>query len=135
MVQTILAKGFQRVRYYGLQATCKLKKVRAILAGALQSMVQGAFAWLEQVVVKLSYQERMKRAYGLDPLVCEDCGAELWRWYVWHPDYGVIYDELDQLKAGQYELPPVAEPPADRNDPEPVVQRPLFDLPIPFVYV
>ena len=45
------------------------EKVRAVLVDALQRMVQGAFAWLEQVVVKLSYQERMKRAYGLDPLV------------------------------------------------------------------
>jgi hypothetical protein len=135
MVQTILPKGFQRVRYYGLQATCKLKKVRTVLASILQRVVQSAFAWLDQVKVKLSYQERMKRAYGLDPLVCEDCGAELWLWYIWHPDYGVIYDELDQLKAGRYELPPVAEPLADRNDPEPVLQRPLFNLPIPFVYV
>lgn len=91
------------MRYYGLQATCKLKKVRAVLASALQRVLQSTFEWLDQVRVKLSYQERMKRAYGLDPLVCEQWGAELWLWYIWHPDYGLIYDELDQLKAGQYE--------------------------------
>ncbi len=28
MVQHILPQGFQRIRYYGLQATCTLKKVR-----------------------------------------------------------------------------------------------------------
>ena len=28
MVQHILPKGFHRIRYYGLQATCVLKKVR-----------------------------------------------------------------------------------------------------------
>ncbi len=117
------------MHYYGLQATCKLKKVREVLAGALQRIVQGAFEWLDQVMVMLSYQERMKRAYGLDPLVCE-----LWLWYIWQPDYGVIYDELDQIRAGNYEPLPEVEPPADRNDPEPVVQRPLFDLPIPFIY-
>src|SRR5215210_2241172 len=31
MVQHILPKGFQRIRYYGLQATCMLKKLRAQL--------------------------------------------------------------------------------------------------------
>ena len=83
-------------------------------------MVQGAFEWLDQVRVQLSDQERMKRAYGLDPLVCEQCGGERWLWYVWHSDYGLIYDELDQIKAGQYEPLPAVEPLADRNDPEPV---------------
>jgi hypothetical protein len=31
MVQHILPKGFQRIRSYGLQASCTLKKVRAQL--------------------------------------------------------------------------------------------------------
>ena len=85
MVQTILPKGFQRARYYGLQATCKLKKVRVCLQTARQKLVQGVFGWAENIVRKLSYQARMKRAYGLAPL--------LWLWYVWHPEYGVIYKE------------------------------------------
>jgi Putative transposase/Transposase zinc-binding domain len=36
MVQHILPKGFQRIRYYGLQATCTLKKVREQVLQALQ---------------------------------------------------------------------------------------------------
>ena len=35
MVQHILPKGFQRMRYYGLQATCTLKQVRAQLLQVL----------------------------------------------------------------------------------------------------
>jgi Putative transposase len=31
MVQHILPKGFHRIRYYGLHATCKAKKVRGVL--------------------------------------------------------------------------------------------------------
>ena len=50
MVQTILPKGFQRVRYYGLQATCKLKKVRVRLQTALHRMVQDVFGWVDEVV-------------------------------------------------------------------------------------
>jgi hypothetical protein len=42
MVQHILPKGFQRIRYYGLQATCILKKVRRQLLQALQVTEQQA---------------------------------------------------------------------------------------------
>jgi hypothetical protein len=40
MVQHILPKGFQRIRYYGLQATCILKQVRERVLTALQVTVQ-----------------------------------------------------------------------------------------------
>jgi hypothetical protein len=127
MVQTILPKGFQRVRIYGLQATCKLKKVRLRLQTALQKLVQGVLGWVENIVGQLSYQERMKRAYGLDPLRCVQCGAELWLWYVWHPDFGVIYDELAQLRSGKYDLPPDISLSEDKDESEPTVQPLLFE--------
>ena len=73
-------------------------------------------------------------AYGLDPLVCAQCGAELWLWYVWHPDYGVIDDELAQLRAGKDDLLPEIRLPEDENKSEPVVQWPLFEWPSSFVY-
>jgi hypothetical protein len=40
MVQHILPKGFQRIRYYGLQATCILKKVRDQLVRVLRVVAQ-----------------------------------------------------------------------------------------------
>ncbi len=132
MVQHILPKGFKRVRYYGLQATCKLKKVAVILKEALKGVVQGVFNWFEKevgsAVVKLKYRERMKRAYSKDPLQCEECGEEMWLWRVWHPDYGVIYDESEAIKAGKY------KPPDDKGDgvsdkQERVVQPSLFEMP------
>ena len=135
MVQTILPKGFKRVRYYGLQATCKLKKVSVHLQTALQKLVQGVFGWVENIVGKLRYPERMKRAYGLDPLKCVQCGTELWLWYVWHPNYGVIYDELAQLRSGKYDLPPDIRLSEDKDESELTVQPLLFEWPIAFVYV
>ena len=135
MVQAILPKSFQRVRYYGLQATCKLKKVRVLLQTALQKLIQGVFGWVERIVGKLNYQERMKRAYGLDPLQCTQCGGEMWLWYVSHPDYGVIYDELTQLRAGKYDSPPAVRMPKDKTESASIVQPPLFEWPISFVYV
>ncbi|OQY35826.1 MAG: hypothetical protein B6243_04435 [Anaerolineaceae bacterium 4572_5.2] len=137
MVQHILPKGFKRVRYYGLQATCKLKKVAAILKQALKGAVQGVLNWFEKevgsTVVKLKYRERMKRGYGKDPLQCEECGEEMWLWRVWHPEYGVIYDESEAIKAGKYE-PPDDEGSKALDKQEQVVQPSLFDIPFPIGY-
>lgn len=95
MVQHILPKGFQRIRYYGLQATCRLKKVREQLAVALQGAVLPMVACMK----RLTYRERMKATLGRDPQVCPRCGAEMWLWKIWHPKYGVLYDEGERLRA------------------------------------
>jgi hypothetical protein len=77
----------------------------------------------------------MKRAYGLDPLKGVPCGTELWLWYVWHPNYGVIYDELAQLRSGKDDLPPDIRRSEDKDESELTVQPLLFEWPIAFVYV
>src|SRR5437773_2434673 len=95
MVQHILPKGFQRIRYYGLQATCILKQVRDQLARALHVVVQQAMDMLEAPGKRRGYRERMRATLGRDPLRCPRCGGEMWLWQIWHPQYGVIYDELE----------------------------------------
>jgi hypothetical protein len=50
----------------------------------------------------------------------------MWLSYVWHPDYGVIYDELAQLRASQDDLPLEIRLSEDKDQSEPVVQLPLF---------
>lgn len=45
MVQHILPKGFQRIRYYGLQATCTLKKVREQLCRRCTWLSSSAWMW------------------------------------------------------------------------------------------
>ena len=139
LVQHILPKGFKRIRYYGLQATCKLKKVANILKGALSKAVQGVMDFVVNkplsAVVKLRYQVRLQQVSGQDPLRCKQCGTQMWLWRVWHPDYGVIYDEAEALKAGKYEPPPEPELPVATSEPEPPVsQLSLFDLQPPLVY-
>jgi hypothetical protein len=98
MVQHILPKGFQRIRYYGLQATCKLKKVREQLAVALQGAAQLVKEAVVKPVKRLTYRERMKQTLGRDPQKCPQCGAEMWLWKVWHPKYKVIYDTGERLR-------------------------------------
>src|SRR6266545_5890787 len=104
MVQHILPKGFQRIRYYGLQATCRLKKVREQLLEALQVSEQNVMdVGVAAAASRPRYRDRMRAAFRRDPLLCPRCGGELWLWQIWHPQYGVIYDELERMKAGVYE--------------------------------
>jgi hypothetical protein len=128
MVEHILPKGFKRIRYYGLQAICKVKKVAVILKRAVKRVVQGVLDFVEKVSAKLSYRERMKRAYGKDPQMCEHCGTEMWLWRIWHPDYGIIYDELEQIEQGKYDSHSVGL--ARKDDKEKrLIQLPLFRMP------
>jgi hypothetical protein len=138
MVQHILPKGFQRIRYYGLQASCTLKKVRAQLLQLLEVAEQLLLPLGDGASVSRPlYRERMRAAFGRDPLFCPRCGGEMWLWQIWHPHYGVIYDELERLKAGVYERggrPVCRGVDADRaGDAGPrsdgYVQLPLFTVP------
>jgi hypothetical protein len=104
MVQHILPKGFVRIRYYGLQAICTLHKVRGQICVALEVAEQQAMDLDAALpVTRARYRERMLSTFGRDPLRCRQCGHELWLWQIWHPKYGVIYDELERMKAGVYE--------------------------------
>ena len=134
MVQHILPKGFQRIRYYGLQATCILKKVRQQIGQALPGAVQLVMVGFK--TLKLTYRERMKQAFGRDPLRCPRCGTEMWLWCIWHPDYGVIYDELQRMKAGVYERHERPPPEPDRTRDVGLGQRPRhLQLPLPTLSV
>jgi len=99
MVQHSLPKGFQRIRSYGLQASCTLNKVRAQLLQLLEVAEQQRLPLCAGASVSRGgYRERMRAAFGRDPLLCPRCGHELWLWQIWHPHSGVIYDELERMK-------------------------------------
>jgi len=102
MVQHILPKGFQRVRYYGLQATRTYKKWSEVIKEGIKNFgkdVKGAY----EVVASRSYRKRYMESSGKDPLGCPFCGHEMKIWTMWHPKYGVIYDEKKNIKQGKYE--------------------------------
>ena len=104
LVQHILPKGFQRIRYYGLQASCTLKKVRAQLLRLLHLAEQQVLPLSDAAPLsRPRYRQRMHAAFGHDRLVCPCCGGDMWLWQIWHPQYGVVYDELERMKQGVYE--------------------------------
>jgi len=102
MIQHVLPKGFQRIRYYGVQATKTFEKVKGIMQKALsavEKVVKGAI----KIIEKKSYRERYQESTGKDPFICAYCGEEMDVWRVYHPKYGVIYDELEEIVSGKYE--------------------------------
>src|SRR5216684_1563412 len=97
MVQHTLPKGFKRIRYYGVQATKTFAKVKALIREAVakvESVVKGAV----KIIARLTYRQRYAQNTGRDPLLCPHCQSEMEVWRIWHPTYGVIYDEGEVIK-------------------------------------
>lgn len=95
MIQHILPKGFQRIRYYGLHATCRAGKVKEELKYLLNysnSEITGTYR-----VTGNSYRERIKKGLGIDPLLCCRCGQEMEFEGLWHPQYGWIVNNFDSF--------------------------------------
>ena len=106
MVQHILPKGFKRVRYYGLHAKCKAKKI----AKKVKEIFGKAVEKVKEIITGKKgksrfeeYRKRIEEMTGKDPLICENCGAEMTLLRICVPEYGVIYDELEEIKNGKYE--------------------------------
>ena len=101
MVQHTLPKGFKRIRSYGVQATKTFAKVKGAIQAALakvSSVVQGAV----KIIARLTYRQRYEQSTGRDPFQCPHCQREMAVWCIWHPTYGVIYDEGKVIKRGTY---------------------------------
>ena len=66
----ILPKGFQRVRYYGLQATKHLERSKAILQEAINKESkdeQDGKRYKSDDQIKMTFSDRVKRWWGKDP--------------------------------------------------------------------
>jgi len=101
MVQHTVPKGFKRIRYYGVQATKTFAKVKVAIQAAL-TKVEGIVKGAVQILARLTYRQRYAQSTGRDPFRCPHCQHEMEVWRIWHPTYGVIYDEGGMIKRGTY---------------------------------
>ena len=101
MVQHTMPKGFKRIRYYGVQATKTFAKVKAVIQAAL-AKVEGVVKGAVKIIARLTYRQRYAQSTDRDPLICPHCRGEMEVWRIWHPTYGVIYDEGEIIKRGMY---------------------------------
>jgi Putative transposase/Transposase zinc-binding domain len=101
MVQHTVPKGFKRIRYYGVQATKTFAKVKGLIQAAL-AKVEGVVKGAVKIIARLTYRQRYEQSTGRDPLICPHGQGEMGVWRLWHPTYGVIYDEGEVIKRGTY---------------------------------
>jgi hypothetical protein len=101
MIQHTMPKGFKRIRYYGVQATKTFAKVKGVIQAAL-AKVEGVVKGAVKSIARLTYRQRYEQSTGRDPLRCPHCQGEMEVWRIWHPTYGVIYDEGEVIKRGTY---------------------------------
>ena len=101
MVQHTVPKGFKRIRYYGVQATKTFAKVKVAIQAAL-AKVEGVVKGAVKIIARLTYRQRYEQSTGRDPFRCPHCQREMEVWRIWHPTYGVIYDEGEVIKRGTY---------------------------------
>ena len=101
MVQHTFSKGFKRVRYYGVQATKTFAKIKGLIQEAL-AKVTGIVKGAIKIIAPMTYRQRYQQSTGRDPLRCPHCRGEMGVWRIWHPTYGVIYDEGEVIKRGTY---------------------------------
>ena len=101
MIQHVFAKGFQRIRDYGVQATKTFAKMTGLIREAL-SKINGGVRGAVKIIARLTSRQRSHPSSGRDPLLCPPCHHEMGLGKMWHPKYGVVYDELEAIKKGKY---------------------------------
>ena len=100
MGQHVCAKGFQRIRSDGVQATTPFAKLQGVRQAAL-AKVQGGVKGALKILAPLTYRQRYPQRTGRDPLRCPHCQVAMGGGKIWHPQYGGSYDEREVMQRGQ----------------------------------
>src|SRR5215831_1408018 len=101
LVPHAFAKGFQRIRYDGVQATKTFAKLKGVMQAAL-AKVQGFVKEAIKIIAPMTYRQRYQQSTGRDPIRCPHGQRDMGLWRIWHPTYGVIYDALEAMRRGKY---------------------------------
>jgi hypothetical protein len=89
MVQHILPKGFQRIRYYGLHGNVRYQKSREYLEDILPAdMPTNPRGY--RVLPAKHFVQRFFDCFGKDPLLCPKCDDVMFLELIYHPKYGTI---------------------------------------------
>lgn len=89
MVQHILPKGFQRIRYYGLHGNVRYANMREKLSHILPAHSPPNPLGF-RILPRKPFAELFRDTFGADPLLCLNCGNELTLEFLHHPQYGTI---------------------------------------------
>lgn len=89
MVQHILPKGFQRVRYYGLHGNVRYENVRTQLAEILPHDIPANPKGF-RVLPRKPFAQLFFENFGRNPLLCPRCNQIMELELIHHLDYGTI---------------------------------------------
>ncbi len=92
MVQHILPKGFQRIRYYGFHSNVRYQKLRSEISRILPPGSPENDSNSYRVLPRKSFQQLALTTHGEDPLKCPNCGKQMQLECIWHPTYGTMVD-------------------------------------------
>lgn len=113
MVQHILPKGFQRIRYYGLHGNVRYRKVRAQLAEILPAeMPTGPDSF--RVLPRKPFEQLFFESFGRNPLLCPRCNRIMELELIHHPEYGTI-KAYELFEDATQERHPPRGPPLQRR--------------------
>lgn len=135
MVQHILPKGFQRIRYYGLHGHRCYDTIRAKLAVLTQTRQQSTPSAGYRVIPRKSFAQLFLQAFDSDPLLCPVCRSRMELECLWHPKRGKFRDYFyDHLGEPVHVKRPSDHPSGRHVDRGPVdVPQRMVSLPLPFM--
>lgn len=105
MVQHILTKGFQRIRYFGLHSNVRYAKMRETIEQLLPSDMKPDPRGF-RLLPRKDFAQLFMETFGKNPLCCKKCGQIMELELIYHPKYGVLKDYFDYLFVEQYEEQP-----------------------------
>ena len=70
---------------------------------AALAKVEGVIKGAVKIIARLTYRQRYAQSTERDPFTCPHCQGAMAVWRIWHPTYGVIYDESEAMRRGTYE--------------------------------
>jgi hypothetical protein len=111
MVQHILPKGFQRIRYYGLHGNVRYEQVRNHLAHILPNNTPVNPKGF-RVLPRKPFAQLFFENFNKNPLLCARCGRSMELELIFHPKYGIIRSyELFECPTRQ----PISTPSTSRS--------------------
>lgn len=129
MVQHILPKNFQRIRYYGLHGNVRYQNVRKHLAKILpRSNARPNDSKGFKVLPRKSFHRLFQETFDRNPLICPRCDRIMELELIYHPTLGTIktYELFEEL---------TNEPPTPFTPPGSPIQRAqrVVQLSLPFL--
>ena len=97
LVNHIHPKGFRVVRRYGLYSRRKHKlsiEIIKLYNFVKQRNIKELLDNIENK--KKSFKDRLIETFGVNPFICSKCGEDMDLWEIWIPQYGTIYNILDE---------------------------------------